>query len=452
MRSNKNSIIIILFISFSFAFKAQVIDKVIAQVGDNIILLSDIQKRKLSFLQEGKEIDENTDCFLLEELLYEELLLNQALLDSIEIPNQQVDAEMENRLRFLENKMGSREKLEEFYGKTVLQIKDEFRQTIKNQMLSQEMQRQINLDISVTPKEVKTFFKSIPEDSIPFINMKLSFQQIVFFPEITPDDKKTAMDKLKEIQSSIIKDNKSFETMARIHSMDPGSAQEGGLISASRGMMVPKFEATVFNLEPGEVSQVFETRFGFHIVKLLSRLGDDYTCQHILIMPEFNNDAINNAALIMDTCYNLLSTKQLSWNEAVKKYSNDSKTKQNNGIITNPITGEQTWDMKDLNEIDQQIYLLTDALEKGDFSKPSLYMDIFERKQGIRIVRLLDRFKPHKANLNQDYSLIKRAAENDKKQKTIDKWVQSKIGNAYIRVDDSLHSCPFRNDWLNYVH
>ena len=269
MRSNKNSIILILFISFSFAFKAQVIDKVIAQVGDNIILLSDIQKRKLSFLQEGKEIEENTDCVLLEELLYEELLLNQALLDSIEIPNQQVDAEMENRLRFLENKMGSREKLEEFYGKTVLQIKDEFRQTIKNQMLSQEMQRQINLDISVTPKEVKTFFKSIPEDSIPFINMKLSFQQIVFFPEITPDDKKTAMDKLKEIQSSIIKDNKSFETMARIHSMDPGSAQEGGLISASRGMMVPKFEATVFNLEPGEVSQVFETRFGFHIVKLL---------------------------------------------------------------------------------------------------------------------------------------------------------------------------------------
>ena len=139
MRSNKNSIILILFISFSFAFKAQVIDKVIAQVGDNIILLSDIQKRKLSFLQEGKEIDENTDCFLLEELLYEELLLNQALLDSIEIPNQQVDAEMENRLRFLENKMGSREKLEEFYGKTVLQIKDEFRQTIKNQMLSQEI-------------------------------------------------------------------------------------------------------------------------------------------------------------------------------------------------------------------------------------------------------------------------------------------------------------------------
>ena len=435
-----------------FSNNSQVIDKILAQVGDNIILLSDIQQRKLSMINEGKKLDDNSECFLLEELLYQELLLNQALLDSIVIPDQQVDADMENRLRFLENKMGSREKLEEFYGKSVMQIKDEQRETIKNQMLSQEMQRSINANVSVTPKEVKAFFKSIPKDSIPFINMKLSFQQIVFFPKITPDDKKIALDKLKEIYNSILNDNKSFETMARIHSMDPGSAPQGGLISASRGMMVPQFEATVLNLEPGEISDVFETTYGFHIVKLISRLGDDYTCQHILIMPEFSNDAINNAALRMDTCYNLLSTNEISWNDAVKKFSNDIKTNQNNGVITNPITGEQTWDMKDLNEVDQQIYLLTDALEKGDFSKPSLYTDIFERKQGIRIVRLLERYKPHKANLNQDYSLVKRAAENDKKQKTIDKWIKSKIGNAYIRIDESLHSCPFRNDWLIYMH
>lgn len=443
-------ILILLFLPS--VFFGQVIDKIVAQVGDNIILLSDIQAQKLNLIQDGRELDENVDCFILEELLYQELLLNQAMLDSIEIKDDQVDAEMENRLRYLQNKMGSRQKLEEFYGKTTLQIKDEFRVQIKNQMLSQEMQRTITSQISVTPKEVKSFYKNIPEDSIPFINMKLSFQQIVYFPEITPDDKKRSMDKLTEIRGSIIEGNKSFETMARIHSMDPGSAQQGGLISASKGMMVPQFESTAFSLKPGEVSEVFETDYGFHILKLISRLGDDYTCKHILIMPEFSNDAINDAALKMDTCYNLLNKNEITWNDAVVLYSNDSRTKQNKGIITNPITGEQTWDMKDLNEVDQQIYLLTDALEKGGISQPSLYSDIFERKQGIRIVRLLNRYEPHKANLNKDYSLIKRAAENDKKQRTIDNWIKSKISNAYVRIDQSFHNCSFRNNWLNYIH
>ena len=443
---------ILIFLFFPSVFFGQVIDKIVAQVGDNIILLSDIQAQKLNLIQDGRELDENVDCFILEELLYQELLLNQAMLDSIEIKDDQVDAEMENRLRYLQNKMGSRQKLEEFYGKTTLQIKDEFRVQIKNQMLSQEMQRTITAQISVTPKEVKSFYKNIPEDSIPFINMKLSFQQIVYFPEITPDDKKRSMDKLTEIRGSIIDGNKSFETMARIHSMDPGSAQQGGLISASKGMMVPQFESTVFSLKPGEVSEVFETDYGFHILMLISRLGDDYTCKHILIMPEFSNDAINDAALKMDTCYNLLNKNEITWNDAVVKYSNDSRTKQNKGIITNPITGEQTWDMKDLNEVDQQIYLLTDALEKGGISQPSLYSDIFERKQGIRIVRLLNRYEPHKANLNKDYSLIKRAAENDKKQRTIDDWIKSKISNAYVRIDQSFHNCSFRNNWLNYIH
>ncbi|MAO31886.1 MAG: hypothetical protein CL824_00130 [Crocinitomicaceae bacterium] len=443
---------ILIFLLLPSFYFGQVIDKIVAQVGDNIILLSDIQAQKLNLIQDGRELDENVDCFILEELLYQELLLNQAMLDSIEIKDDQVDAEMENRLRYLQNKMGSRQKLEEFYGKTTLQIKDEFRVQIKNQMLSQEMQRTITAEVSVTPKEVKSFYKNIPEDSIPFINMKLSFQQIVFYPEITPDDKKRSMDKLTEIRGAIVDGKKSFETMARIHSMDPGSAQQGGLISASKGMMVPQFESTVFNLKPGEVSDVFETDYGFHILKLISRLGDDYTCKHILIMPEFSNDAINEAALKMDTCYNLLNKNEITWNDAVVLYSNDSRTKQNKGIITNPITGEQTWDMKDLNEVDQQIYLLTDALEKGGISQPSLYSDIFERKQGIRIVRLLNRYEPHKANLNKDYSLIKRAAENDKKQRTIDNWIKSKISNAYVRIDQSYHNCSFRNNWLNYIH
>jgi peptidyl-prolyl cis-trans isomerase SurA len=278
--------------------------------------------------------------------------------------------------------------------------------------------------------------------------MKLSFQQIVMYPEITKEDKKRAVNELEDVLSEILVEGKSFETMARIHSDDPGSGAQGGKIQASKGMMVPQFEATVFKLAIGEVSEIIETQYGFHIIKLISRKGEDYECLHILNMPEFSNDAINDAAIKMEECYQKLNQNEITWSEAVLKYSNDERTKQNRGVITNPITGDQTWDMEDLNQVDQQIYLLTDAMEKGDVTTPNLYVDIYERKQGMRIVRLKDRFDPHEANLKDDYTLIKAAAENDKKQRTTAKWVDAKIANAFIRIDDGYMDCDFNHKWL----
>ena len=387
------------------------------------------------------------DCEVLEEMMYQQLLLNQAKLDSIVVQDQQVDAEMENRLRVLEQQMGGREKLEQFYGKTVTQIKEEFREIIRDRLLAEEMERTITADVTVTPKEVKEFYATIPEDSIPLINAQLSFQQIVHYPEVTKADKKLAYDKLADIRAGIIT-GKSFDTQARIHSMDPGSASQGGRMNASRGMMVPQFEAAAFSMEINEISDIFETSYGYHILKLLDRKGDDYICQHILIIPEFSNDALERSALIMDTCYNMLKQNLITWEDAVKRFSNDEGTKQNKGIITNPITGEQTWDMEDLNQVDQEIFLLTDNMEKGDISYPNIYVNIFDRKQGIRVVRLMDRKPPHIANLTDDYALIKRAAENDKKQKTINKWIDSKIQNAYIRIDENYLNCDFKNQWV----
>ncbi|TNF49496.1 MAG: hypothetical protein EP305_02675 [Bacteroidetes bacterium] len=425
----------------------QVIDKIVAQVGDYIILLSDLQGQKIQAIQAGMTVTKEMDCEVLEEMMYQQLLLNQAKLDSIVVQDQQVDAEMENRLRVLEQQMGGREKLEQFYGKTVTQIKEEFREIIRDRLLAEEMERTITADVTVTPKEVKEFYATIPKDSIPLINAQLSFQQIVHYPEITKADKKLAYDKLADIRAGILS-GKSFDTQARIHSMDPGSASQGGRLNASRGMMVPQFEAAAFSMEINEISDIFETSYGYHILKLLDRKGDDYICQHILIIPEFSNDALERSALIMDTCYNMLKQNLITWEDAVKRFSNDESTKQNKGIITNPITGEQTWDMEDLNQVDQEIFLLTDNMEKGDISYPNIYVNIFDRKQGIRVVRLMDRKPPHVANLTDDYALIKRAAENDKKQKTINKWIDSKIQNAYIRIDESYLNCDFKNQWV----
>lgn len=434
-------------LSVSAQYEGIVVDKIVAQVGDNIILLSDIESQKQQAVASGIKLNPNIQCEILEQLMYQELLVNQAKLDSLVISDEQVDAEMENRIRVIENQIGSRQEMEKFYGKTVNEIKDEFRQVIKDKLLGDEMEHNITKDITVTPKEVQEFYATIPADSIPLINSQLSFQQIVYYPAITKEDKKLAYDKLSEIRTNI-QNGKSFETQARIHSMDPGSAADGGKIEASRGMMVPQFEAALFSLQPGEISDVFETAYGYHIVKLVSRKGDDYICRHILISPEFNALELTKAAALMDSCYTKLNKKQLTWDEAVIRYSNDESTMQNKGIITNPITGEQTWDMEDLNQVDQQIFLITDAMEKGDISQPNLYMNIFDHKQGIRIVRLMDRTEPHRANLKQDYALIKRAAENDKKQRTINNWISGKINNAYIRIDEDYRSCTFKNNWI----
>lgn len=427
-----------------------VIDKIVAQIGDEIILLSDIQSQKLQMIQSKMELstDNQTDCEILEGLMYQNLLLNQAALDSIVLPEGQVDQEMESRLRVLIQQMGGdQSKLEKFYGKTVEQIKDEFRDIIGDRLLTQEVERTLTEGMSVTPKEVKAFYDKIPADSVPYINATIGFQQIVIYPKITEADKLKAFNQLEKIRQEIL-NGKSFETQARIHSMDPGSAKDGGKIEAVRGMMVPQFESMAFSLKEGEVSKVFETEFGYHILKLLERKGDNYKCQHILIIAEFNSSELENAALRMDSCYAELKAGKITWNEAVVKYSNDDDTKQNNGIIIDPRTGDQEWSTEALNEIDQQIYILTKTLKVEEYSQPSLFANIYDGRQGIRMVRIMSRTDQHKANLTQDYALIKRAAENEKREKILRDWTQSKISGAYVKIDPEYKSCLFQNTWL----
>lgn len=437
-----------LFLLISFASNGQkTIDKIAAQVGDNIILLSDIQAQKIQAAQAGMELSSEMDCNMLEELMYQNLLVNQAKLDSIEVSPEMIDAEMEQRLRVIEAQIGSRERMEEFYGKTVAQIKNEFRPIIGDQMRAQEMERQITAEVTVTPRDVKEFYKMIPADSIPLINAQLSFQQIVIYPEIGTDEKDAARKRLEEIRGQVM-NGTPFSTAARLNSDDPGSASQGGKITASKGMMVKPFEAAVFSLKEGEVSNVFESEYGFHIVKLEKRLGDDYTCRHILIVPKFNDSDIEAAAYRLDSCYQRLMANEITWEQAVLEYSNDEFTRLNQGIITNPVTGNQQWDAENLNQIDQQIYLLTQNMKVGDISQPNLYTNAQERKQGVRIVRLMNRTKPHKANLTDDYELIQKAAENEKKRVVINEWIVNKISSTYIKVNSPFEECTFANPWM----
>lgn len=434
-------------IAFSSFGQRKIIDKVIAQVGDNQILLSDLETQIHQAKMSEIPIDDNFECVVLEDLLYQNLLLLQAEIDSVFIPDAQVDAEMENRIRVIEQQIGGREKLEEFYGKTVNQIKKDFREAIHKKLLVEQMEDQITSHIHVTPDEIKEYYHNIPFDSLPLISSEIKLQQITIFPEITNEDKLNARKKLQGILEDVRKNGKSFESMARIHSEDPGSAAKGGIMEASVGMMVPAFENVVMSLEEGQVSEVFETEYGYHIAKLLKRSGNDYICSHILIIPTFSREKLVESNNAIEEAYKKLKANDITWNEAVLKYSNDDNTRLNHGIISNPYTGDQYWKMEDLNQIDQQMFLLIDNMQIGDFSAPTLYFDFFERKQGIRIVRVMDKTKPHRANLNDDYNMVQDATKAWKKNQLISKWTESKIKSAYIRID-STYDCENLNNWI----
>ncbi|HTO37474.1 MAG TPA: peptidylprolyl isomerase [Brumimicrobium sp.] len=425
----------------------KVIDEVVAQVGNMPILLSDIENQKAQLVNEGINSDEINNCSILEELLYQKMLLNQAKLDSVIISDGQVNAEMENRLRTIEQQIGSREKLEKFYGKTYTQIKDEFRELIRDRMMAQELERTITREVEVSPKDVEKFFNSIPSDSLPLINEHIAIQQIVIYPKITTESRNAVIEKLNGWRKDIMEGTREFSTLATVHSEDLGSAREGGKIEASRGMMVKPFEAAALALNPGEVSEVVETQYGYHIIQLISRKGDDYTVRHILLSPEIGRKEITEAATIMDECYDRLRKNEITWNQAVKEYSEDEETNQNQGSLSNPYTGEQYWDVADINEIDPQIFSITNGLTTGKVSSPDIYMDMMKRKEGVRIVRIKDRTVPHRANLKDDYNFIKKATESNKKSEIISDWINQKIKKTYIRIDESFEDCEFTYKW-----
>jgi peptidyl-prolyl cis-trans isomerase SurA len=425
----------------------KVIDEIIAQVGDIPILLSDIEAQRIQLKSEGNTVDEKTNCIILEELIYQNLLLNQSKVDSIVMTDGQVNAEMENRLRNLEQQIGSREKLEEFYGKTYTQIKEEFREIIKDRLLSQEMERQIISDVEVSPDDVKIFYNSIPEDSLPNINEKIAIQQIVIYPKITQASRNAVIERLNNYRKDFMNGERSFAAVATIHSEDQGSAKAGGLIEATRGMMVKPFEAAAFSLESGQISDVVETQYGYHIIKLESRKGDNYTVRHILLTPEIGRQELRDAATIMDECFERLKKHEITWDQAVKEYSEDEDTKQNQGNLSNPYTGEQYWDVANINQIDPQIFGLVNGLAAGEVSSPGLYTDMRSRKEGVRVVRIKDRTVPHVANLKDDYNFIKKATTNNKKEEKIVNWVNSKVGKTYVRFDEKYASCDFRYSW-----
>lgn len=438
-----------LLIALGVNAQEKVIDRIVAVVGDSYILQSDLETQYQQMLASQEPVNEGTRCKLMEELLYQKLLLAQAKKDSLDVTEGQVEQELERRMSYYLKQFGSEEKFVAFYGKSVEDYKLELKDDVRELLLEQQMQGKITGDISVTPNEVREYFASIPKDSIPFINAEIEVGQIMKKPAITPEAKKAAKEKIEEIRGRVLAGKASFAAMAGLYSMDPGSANKGGLYEhIQRGQFVPEWDAWAFKLKQNEISEVFETVYGYFFIQLIERRGDEVDARSLLIAPTVNATDLYNAKLALDTTFTRLKADTASFAEMAARYSDDEDSKNSGGLIVNPFTGSTRFQMDELGQYDQSIAFATDNLKVGEYTQP-MPCTTQDAKQAYRILYVKNRTQPHVANLQDDYQSIQNAAISKKQQLAIQKWIKKKSADTYVHLADDFKGCTFNNKWVN---
>lgn len=435
--------------------KVQVIDKVVAVVGKNIILQSDVEGQYQQYRAQGTIEGSSKDmhCAILEELLFQKLMLNQAEMDSLTVSDNEVDAELSRRISELIGRAGSQEKLESIFNKSMSEIKNELRRLVKEKSLQDQVRANLLKGVVVTPAEVKAFYNGLPEDSIPMVDTQYEIMQIVKRPPISIDEKLAVKDQLYQIRRRILNGESTFSTMAILYSEDPGSAKKGGELGfTGKGEFAPEFENVAFNLHEGEISEVVETQFGFHIIQLIERRGDYVNCRHILMTAKVPVEALEKAQHELDSAAQLIRNGDLTFEEACKRFSDDD-SKTNGGYILNPIAGGYPISLQEIQELEnygfqefKNLAFVINRLGEGVVSDP-LPMVTSDNKDAFRLVMVKKVVPAHKANLTDDYSLIQGWAMNKKNQEVISAWIRNKAKKAFIRIDEDFVDCDFQFEW-----
>ncbi len=422
----------------------QLVDGVVAVVGKNIVLKSNVDNQFKSLQEKGLTDNSAERCRIFEDLLFEKLLLHQADIDSIFVSPEEVDLAIDRRLNSFIQQIGSKQRLEQYYKKSVVEIKEEMQPFVEDQMIAQKMLREVTKDIEITPTEVRSFYKSLPEDSLPLINSQVEYAQIIKYPEVSPEAKQEAIDRLNDLRQRI-EDGSSFSTMAVLYSEDPGSAKNGGEYTGiKRGQFVKEFEAVAFNLKVGEISEPFRTEYGYHIVQLQKRRGEELDLRHILIKPKISQENLQKAREFLDSVRTLIIDKKVSFIEAAEKFSEDENSKLNGGMVMNPQTSDTRWET---GQLDKGIFYTVDKLEVGRVSEPSLFRTPDE-KEGFRLIKLLNKTEPHRADLKTDYQIIQNVARQQKESDAIQKWIDEKLKTTYVRVNNEYFNCEFQRNWI----
>ena len=425
-----------------------VIDKVVTQVGNELVLLSEVEEQFAYASEQNGGLPPEARCQILEQVMAQKLLVNQAKLDSVVVADEEVETQLDARFeRILQMMGGDQEQFKAYYGQSIPEAREGMRTELKSQLLAERIRSQVMSDIVVTPSDVKEFFARIPKDSLPYFNSEVEVREVVMKPEVNAEEELKARTLLEKLKAQIISGEATFEELATKFSDDPGSGRAGGdLGMTKRGSFVPEFEAAAYNLEANELSDIVKSEFGFHLIQLLERRGNAIHCRHILIKSEITDADLEKTYAKLDSISKQLNQDSMSFEFAVKRYSNDKVQSYNNaGLMTNPATGNTFFEIGDL---DTDIFFTVDTMEIGTVSAPIPFTDPRGEKM-FRIVLLQSRTVPHKASLEQDYSKIQKAAINEKKNLFINAWVDGKINSTFINIDAKYDSCPNLEKWRN---
>ena len=417
-----------------------IIDRVIATVGGEIILLSEVQEQVSYAKQQNADLPLDFQCISVQNLIVQKLLVNQAKLDSVEVKDEEVETQLNARIDRLMLYFNQDPKaIEEFYGQTIEQIKEQTRGDMRSQILAERMQGKITEKATITPSEVKVFFKNIPKDSLPYFNAEVEIREIVYKPQVNAAERTAALERATDIRKKI-EAGEDFASLAKKFSDDPGSGPQGGDLGfVKRGTFVPEFEAMAYKLDPNQLSPIVETEFGYHIIQLLERRGNLIHCRHILIKPELSEKDLDAAKAKMDSIRQDIQSGKMTFSAALKRVGDkNQQSYSNDGRVPNPRTGNTFFEVTDL---ETNVFFAIDGKKEGDIA------EAFEFKAPdgavfFRLVQLVSRTKPHKADLKQDYGKILQAALEQKKASFTEKWVLEKLRNTYLSVNEMFTECP----------
>lgn len=417
------------------------IDEVIAVVGDNPVLRSDVEYQYQQAMMQGSSFPGDLKCHIFEQLLLEKLLLEQAKLDSIEVSENMVIMTVDRQINEFINRAGSKEKLEEWLNKPIHQIKAEQRVIVRNQMLTQQMQGSISSEVKVTPAEVRAYYRRAPKDSLPMVPTQFEIQQITINPSIDIDEVEKVKSRLREFQRQV-SEGRDFSTLAVLYSEDAASAARGGELGfMTRAELVPQYAQVAFNLQgTGKVSKIVESEFGFHIIQLIDRQGDRVNTRHILLRPKVKPEAVAKAQQRADSISNLIREEKISFEEAALRFSMDKETRVNGGLMINPYDQSTKFEVQSIvPAINRQL----EKMQQGDISNAFMMKDDRLGKDFFTVIKLKSKTEPHRANISDDYELLQEILENEKREETFHKWIERKQKETYISISSKWINCNF---------
>jgi peptidyl-prolyl cis-trans isomerase SurA len=437
----KISLLIFSFQIFTLPLLAQeMVEGVVAVIGDKAILKSEIEQQYLQ-LKASDFTNANLRCEVMEELMFQKLLSHQAEIDSLEVTEDEINDAIDQRIDYFVSQIGSEKKLEDYFGKTISQIREEFQTIFKEQRLAQRMESKITSGVKVTPQEVLKFYNKIPEDSLPLFPEEIYLSQLVVYPKVDKTERERITKKLNGFKQRV-QNGEDFAFLASLYSDDPGSAKVGGDLGfVNKGKLVPKFESVAFRLQEGELSDVVETKFGFHLIQMVKRRGQQFNIRHILIKPNISSNAVEKAKTKLDSIIQFMAKDTLSFEQLAIKYSED-ESKNNGGVIVNPQTGSSSFV---LEELEFSVSSTIDGLKENEYSKPTVFVS-FDGRKGCRIINVDRIIEEHQANLKEDYDRIQSVALQEMKAQALNEWKKDKLKETYIDIKKDF-DCVWNDNW-----